>query len=254
MFPGDAGFQSGDAAEEVGAAVGAATIGLQRLRDNDVGVPVGQRERRGQDPSDKVRRAVKHDGAADYAGITAEAALPIAMTEHGERRGAGVVVLRRRQPAGRWLKAEQGEKISGDAPTCDALRFAETGEVEVERSDRSEPGGGSSLPAEILEVGDGKERSVAVGPGGPDPDKFRFLSDGQGPEEHAIGDRKDSRGRSHAQGDGQRREQQEARRLAQGPESVAQFGHGSNEGWATGSEEDRGEAGDGFGLQLNAFR
>jgi hypothetical protein len=174
---------------------------------------------------DGERVSVHLQRPADDGGIAVEAALPELVAEHGERRRAGLIAVRRReQPADLWMRAEDVEVVGRHHVAEDPL--GAVGAAEAHRLGAQLVGvdvsehGVARPDVEVVRVGAVVEAAAVLAaadidePSGLD-DADRCL------EQQRVGDRED-RGVG-ADADRQRggRRQREQRVAAQQPRGVA---------------------------------
>ena len=96
------------------------------------------------------RMAVDDDGLADHVAVAGEAALPVVVAQHRDRRAARRdVVAGREQPARRRREPEDGEVVARDQLALDALGAAGVPDVKREPRPAEQPVDAGHAIAEI---------------------------------------------------------------------------------------------------------
>ena len=149
---------------------------------------------------DPHRRVVDLHGAADDRGIAAEARLPEAMREDGNRRRIRTIVLRREETAVQRTHAEQREELPRHDLDVQPRRFADARERHGAAAPRREVLEGAAFALPVHPVGGGVPAARAARLDGAHLELRHVLVDhhqlvavriGQGPQQELIDDGED---------------------------------------------------------------
>ena len=200
---------------------------VRRRGHEDVGELVREEEPRRQHADDRdlpraaLRRVVERERAADDVVGAAEPALPVGVTDHGDRRAIPLVLVRDEAPAKR-PDAEHREQVAGDERVSRA-RAGAAGIIGHRRgAPRGEEGhvGQRVAPGTPVEDrGRGSRFAVqaAADVVGPHEHEAAGVAVGQGPEEHGVRDAEQRRVGADAERERQHGRERETRARAAGP-------------------------------------
>jgi len=178
----DAGLETADDIEIVRFAVSANFAlpvgeGAKDFRNNVDGVDpelnvVAIAEAGGKDSDDLHGLIIEGDGFADDRAVASEMALPEAVSEYCDARGAESSFGREKDAPENGLNAEKRENGSRSDHSWDPFGRAESSEIEAQAVNRGNFGEGTVLRLEIEEVG-GREGSFGkMGLRLPEPNEF----------------------------------------------------------------------------------
>jgi hypothetical protein len=186
-----------------------------------------EREAARQHPDDASGDSVELDRSAENRRITAEARLPEGVSEHGDGRATGAILLRREPSAEDRRRAQRLERVRRDESGAQPNRLSGPGQIRLIGLPGRDTREARTQPAVVEELAVRDPGLRKVHPAAPDHHPAVRLRVGQRRQEDRANDREDRGRRAHREGerrDRRRRESgrpaQPARRVSEVPEEI----------------------------------
>src|SRR6185295_8076777 len=129
LFPGDAGLQPGEGAEEVRVPVGSAAVNVHLQGHHDLGIKPRKNKLAWQNTNYSEGVTVERDGLSYQGWVRSEPALPESMSQHNDSRACRTVVVGDQGAAQCGVGAQHLECVCRHSHSLHSLRVAGPGQV-----------------------------------------------------------------------------------------------------------------------------